>query len=63
MARMIGNLVLIVLAVVVIAVVAVVALSLFGVVIGLVGAALKIGLVVAVVYFIALFFKRLTREA
>jgi len=63
MGKMLGNLIVIVVAAVVIAIVAVVALSLFGVVIGLLGAAIKIGLVVAVVYFIALFFRKLTREA
>ena len=63
MGKMIGNIIVLIVAAVVIAIVALVALSLFGVVVGLLGTALKIGLVVAVVYFIAVFFRKLTREA
>jgi hypothetical protein len=63
MARVIGNILFVVIALVVIAVVGVVALALFGTLVGLLGLAIKLALVAGVIYFIWLVFKKLVHES
>ncbi len=62
MARVLGNIIFVVIALVVIAAVAMIALALFGTLVGLLGLAIKLALVAGVIYFIWIVFKKLVHE-